>query len=110
MTRLDGVWGTVPLEPPANISGVWGGIVGDIIDKRQHLSISGWLNKYDRRDMFDFVPVLSDAQILVVSPRPPEYDTDLFIRPFSRKAWIGLGLFIAAISAVITLPTFLITG
>ena len=53
MTRLDGVWGTVPLEPPANISGVWGGIVGDIIAKRQHLSISGWLNKYDRRDMFE---------------------------------------------------------
>ena len=110
MTRLDKEWGTVPKSGPANISGEWGGIVGDILSGDQHLSISGWLNKYDRRDMFDFIPVLSDAQILVVSPRPPEYDTDLFIRPFSRKAWIGLGLFIAAISAVVTLPTFLITG
>ena len=50
VTRLDGIWGTVPLnQTPANDSGLWGGIVADVLHKTHQVSISGWLNKYNRK-------------------------------------------------------------
>ena len=56
MTRLDGDWGTVPKDgTPANISGTWGGVVGDVLNGYHHMAVAGWINNYERRQPFLFL-------------------------------------------------------
>ena len=55
VTRLDGDWGTVPKDgTPANISGTWGGVVGDVLNGYHHMAVAGWINNYERRQPFFF--------------------------------------------------------
>lgn len=58
------------------------------------MSLNAW-NWFLERDSFlDFVPVLTDRQILVLIPLPPEVDPGLFIRPFTDETWKGIGIMI----------------
>ena len=48
--------------------------------------------------------------ILVVSTREPEVDLNLFIKPFRREAWIGIGACISAILGLAVLPNFMLSN
>ena len=90
-------WGTTPKSGPANLSGVWGGIVGSVFRKNFSMSVSVWEMNTARSQMFDFSPLLMTNQILAIKPTPPRMDLDLFIRPLSKPAWIALGFVIVII-------------
>ena len=71
---LDGNWGTTPEELPANVSGKWGGVIGKTMSGERHqISVSTYLANYARKEMFEFVQVLSDRLILALSPRQRNY-------------------------------------
>ena len=90
-------WGTTPISGPGNTSGVWGGIVGSLIEKNYSISISAWQMSVARMSMFDFAPIIRANKILAIKSSPPDVDLDLFIRPLSRPAWIALGFVIVVI-------------
>ena len=49
---------------------------------------SGHLFKrYDRNEMFDFIPIVVDGLCLTMYPQPPEYDVGLFVRPYRKERW-----------------------
>ena len=43
------------------------------------------IKRYDRNEMFDFIPIVVDGLCLTMYPQPPEYDIGLFIRPYRRE-------------------------
>ena len=67
---------------PFNLSGNWTGVMGDVVTGRYALSVSSWIHLLEREPILDFVPVLTDNDILVISPKPPLFDLHLYIRPF----------------------------
>ena len=56
--------------------------MGDVVTGRYALSVSSWIHLLEREPILDFVPVLTDNDILVISPKPPLFDLHLYIRPF----------------------------
>lgn len=86
-TPPDGNWGVQPLSGPFNKSGVWGGAMGSIVNGEYHLSITPWLWKLERNDLFDHVITGKDTLVLALTPNPAEVDFGLFIRPFRNEAW-----------------------
>merc|ERR1712154_345821 len=40
---LNNDWGTSPKSGPYNLSGTWGGVMGDVVTKKFDLSLSGWV-------------------------------------------------------------------
>ena len=47
-----------PLSGPYNKSGVWGGVMGNIVNGKYMMSLSAWVWNFEREDLADFVPVL----------------------------------------------------
>ena len=46
------------------------------------------MNRYDRNEMFDFIPIVVDGLCLTMYPQPPEYDIGTFIRPFRQSRYL----------------------
>ena len=87
---MDSNWGVRPISGPYNSSGVWGGVMGDVINRKYHLSLSMWVWNVERTDLIDFSPVLSNFYQLALTPQPPPVDTGLFIRPFTTDSWTAI--------------------
>ena len=81
-------YGTTPLSGPANASGTWGGVVGEVIDGTYHFSMSTWVWKEERQDMFDFASIVTDQTALAITLKAKDIDYTLFTRPFRREAWL----------------------
>ena len=64
------------------MSGNWTGVMGDIITGKYPMSVSSWLWLLERDPLLDCVPVLTDNDILVMTPNSPLFDLHLYIRPF----------------------------
>ena len=47
-------------------------------------------NRYDRNEMFDFIPIVVDGLCLTMYPQPPEYDIGTFIRPYRQERYHSL--------------------
>ena len=47
-------------------------------------------NRYDRNEMFDFIPIVVDGLCLTMYPQPPEYDIGTFIRPYRQERYHNL--------------------
>jgi hypothetical protein len=77
---------------PYNISGVWKGVMGDVVAGRYPISLSSWRWLIIRDPLVDFVPIVKDKAVLAVIPKPPEVDPGLFIRPFRDDTWQGIGI------------------
>ena len=102
-------WGVAPISGPPNISGTWGGVVGSVMSQDEYqMSMSTWYIHVSRKDMFDFVQLFRDFRLLVLKPRPPEYDIDLFIRPFSRNAWIAIGCLSLGVLILVNVPSLIV--
>ena len=104
-------YGTTPLSGPANASGSWGGVVGDVFYGRYHFSMSTWVWKEERQDMFDFSIIVADQTALAITLKAKEIDYTLFTRPFRMEAWLLIGFavilfFIATIVPYLFAPNF----
>ncbi len=89
--QRDGDWGMVPIEGPFNLSGTWGGIMGNVIMGNYPLSASVWSLFIERQRVLDFVPFMTDGEVLVLTPRVENMDMGMFVRPFTRKSWHAVG-------------------
>ena len=85
-------YGTTPLSGPANASGTWGGVVGDVFYGKYQFSMSTWVWKEERQDMFDFASIVTDQSALAITLKAKEIDYTLFTRPFTFEAWLLIGL------------------
>ena len=86
-------WGVIPISSPANVSGLWGGVVGKVANGDYPFSMAQWYNIESRRGMFDFVNVGKDFQFMMaLNPRKSKYDSSLYIRPFTREVWLSIGM------------------
>ena len=64
------------------MSGNWTGVMGDVITGRYPMSLNSWVWRLERNPILDFVSVVRDNEILVMTPNRPEFDLFLYIRPF----------------------------
>ena len=84
----NGDWGTVPKSGPLNLSGEWGGVMGNVVNGRFDMSMSPWLMGIERHELLQFALVIKSRPILVWEPRYPEVDFGLFIRPITYDSWM----------------------
>ena len=64
------------------MSGNWSGVMGDVVAGRYPMSLNSWVWRLERNPILDFVSVVRDTEILVMTPKPPSFDLHLYIRPF----------------------------
>ena len=100
----DGSWGVRPISGPFNLSGVWGGAMGNVVNGDYHVSLSQWVWTANRYGLLDFVSTSTNAVVLALTPQPPEVDPGLFIRPFRNEAWYGIGVMFIIILIIIIGP------
>ena len=60
--------------------GVWGGVMGSIVNGDYMVSLSAWDWNYKRYGLMDFFSISSDSYLLALTPKPPKVDNGLFIR------------------------------
>ena len=99
-----GSWGVRPLSGPFNKSGLWGGVMGGVVNTEYHMSLSQWVWNIDRYGLLDFVSTTANKVCLALTPQPPAVDTGLFIRPFTDDAWGGIGFVFMIILIVLLVP------
>ena len=75
-----GDWGILPKAGPFNLSGTWGGVMGDVINKKFDFSLSSWTWNLARYTLVQFVPFMKGVHTLVWTPKIPETDFGLFTR------------------------------
>ncbi len=106
----DGDWGTLPKSGPYNLSGTWGGVLGSVVNKEYDITLSPWAFFAERHAILDMVPVLPNKMVLAWTPKNPERDFGLFVRPFTRSSWITIMLTLAVSFACILATYYLIPG
>ena len=82
-------WGLTPVSGPFNRSGTFRGVVGSIKNADYMFNTAGWRWKLERYEIMDFVGMQINRGVLVTSPKPPNFDLGLFVRPFTHRSWIG---------------------
>ena len=80
-------WGVNPLSGPYNFSGTWGGVMGAIMFGEHPISLSPWVYNAERHPLMDFVTVYPERKLLALTPKLPEVDIHLVLRPLTMKAW-----------------------
>ena len=86
----DGNWGVRPISGPFNRSGTWGGAMGSVVTGDFQMSLSQWVWTVNRYGLLDFISTSADSFLLCLTPKPAEFDTGLFVRPFTDAAWEGI--------------------
>ena len=102
----DGNWGVFPKFGPFNLSGIWHGVMGGVVNGDFHVSLSQWTWNLPRRDILDFVTVYTERMILALTPRQPEVDMGLFIRCFRDEAWYASLIVISMVVVAVIIPFF----
>ena len=105
----DDDWGVRPKSGPYNLSGVWGGVFGSVVNGLHTMSLSQWYYIYERNDLCDFVITTADYRHLALTPQPPEVDTGLFIRPFTDDSWLAILGMTLVIAFFIATPFFIVS-
>ena len=85
----DDDWGYLPKDGVFNISGTWGGVMGDVVTKKYDMSASTWWWSSDRDRVLDFVAICTDEWMLVLTPQQPT-DFSLFTRCFTNTSWVAI--------------------
>ena len=103
---LNDDYGTTPIDGPPNENGTWGGVVGDVFLGNYHFSMSTWVWKEERQNMFDFATYVTDQTALAITLKAKEIDYTLFTRPFRLEAWLLVG-FAAIVFILATVVPYL---
>jgi hypothetical protein len=75
------------ISGPMNLTGDWGGTMGSVVTRKYDLSMSPWVRNVDRNSLLTFAPCVPTRTVLVVTPKNPETDFGLFVRPFTNESW-----------------------
>ena len=103
----DNNWGVIAVSGPSNASGTYEGVVGSLLEADEYqFSISSWMYRLERHDMFEFVHVMSDSNLVVMILKRPDVDYGIFIRPFRFYSWIAIGSFLALLFAILAIIRF----
>ncbi len=98
-------WGVKPTNNINDrINGTWNGAMGGIVNGKYMLGVSSWVWNEQRQSLLDFVLCTTSQSAMAVSPRPPEFDIGLFIRPFRDDAWNGCGITLAFMFIGVMVP------
>ena len=82
-------WGLSPKSGPFNISGNWGGVLGNVIMGNYGLSITNWRLTLQRMDLLDHaMQFKSDPNVMLTNSAPPIMDLEFYKRPFKNQVWI----------------------
>ena len=93
---------------PFNISGEWSGVMGDVVTGKYHIALSTWYSFYERKTVVDLdVMIQWDFFIAAIILKSQKMDPGLFIRPFSRNAWILIVTIFAFQMIIISFSSFL---
>ena len=103
----DDDWGLLPKSGPFNLSGTWGGVMGDVINKKYDLSISSWVWTAERAELAQFIPIVKERFVLVWSPQRPETDFGLFTRPLTNDSWVAIFFMTSTVALGVAASHFL---
>ena len=92
-------WGLTPKSGPYNTSGDWGGVMGNIVLGNYEVSVCYWIQFLDRVNFLDHAMVFKNNPIiLLMKPDSEKIDLAFYTRPFERKLWIGIFIFLLILS------------
>jgi hypothetical protein len=83
-------WGVLPKSGPYNLSGEWGGVLGDVIMSKYDLNLAGWAWPVVGYGLISCVNIASITNVLIWTPKTKETDFGLFVRPFTGDSWIAI--------------------
>jgi hypothetical protein len=101
---ISGDWGVLPKGGGNGINATWAGVMGNVITGEYDFSLCTWEWTFERFDLMSMTPVLTGGAVLALTPKNPEIDLGLFIRPFTKESWGAIGLMIIAALICILLP------
>jgi hypothetical protein len=102
-SQVDGDWGILPQSGPFNHSGIWGGVMGKIVNAKYDMTISDWAWLRERYGLMSFVTVNTYTDIIMWTSTNMEIDFGLLVRPFSPESWLA----IVSLYAIITICIFI---
>ena len=108
--NMEDDWGLVPKTGPFSLNGSWGGVLGDVINRKYDLSLSDWFWNNDRNALLQFVPTSPNSVVLVMKPHQSKVDFGLFARAFAGDAWVGIVLTASAAASCIFLSSMSSSG
>ena len=97
-------WGVTPKSGPYNRSGVWGGVMGGVINGQFDMSLSAWQWVFNRVELVSFTTVVRQRSQLVLTPQPPKVDVLLYIRPFTDESWGAIGAIMVVMLVCLIFP------
>ena len=100
----DNDWGVTQKSGPYNRSGVWGGVMGGVINGKFDMSLSAWQWVFNRVELVSFTTVVRQRSQLVLTPQPPKVDVLLYIRPFTSESWGAIGAMTAIMVVCLIFP------
>ena len=83
-------WGLFPKSGPYNLTGVWGGVFGSVINKEYDLSLSSWYRVTGREEILQFSPITRTRYVNVWAPKESKLDLGLFTRALTNESWNGI--------------------
>ena len=86
----NGDWGIMPKSGPFNLSGDWGGVMGNVVTGKYDVSISAWDWNLERSNVVQYVLVTKNNKILVWEPKNPKIDFGIFLRPITSESWVAI--------------------
>ena len=90
--NMEDDWGVLPKSGPFNMNGTWGGVMGDVINKKYDLSISDWFWDDQRNELLEFVATNMNTVVLAMKPQHSDVDSGFFSRAFTFQSWVGMGV------------------
>ena len=108
--QMDDYWGIIPsngdwFDPNATFSGLFGNVVNDNYD----LGLSSWQQSIERNTWVDFSSqIIAIRMVLAINLRQPKIDMGLFLRPFTGRSWVCLGLMGALFISIFAYTVILI--
>jgi hypothetical protein len=101
-------WGIIQISGPSNSSGVWGGVIGGVVNGTYPICISMWANFESRIGLLDFVIGGRATQnVMAFFPQMANFDRTLFLRPFTNEVWLIIGIVNLTIFACFSLTGWL---
>ena len=94
--NMESDWGMIPKSGPFSINGTWGGIMGDVINKKYDMSISSWKWNMERHPLGQFVPVAKTRRMSVMKASKST-DFELFTRVFTDDSWVAISFMVGSI-------------
>ena len=94
-SEISNDWGMSPKSGPFNISGEWGGVMGNVILGNYDVSVNYWIMALQRMELMDHVRLYkSDPIAILFKPVSVDMDWKFYYRPFENNLWIGIVLII----------------